>query len=131
LSGLNISCGSFRGRDKSGSAFEAVLDALNGAPTGLIDNIKSGFDDNEYVLIPEEQANLLLPLLIAYRKRLVADIGHDDWTKEAAAEDARGIDFVKAKWGEGRGWRLYCATDLICACETSLVEHETIAVVLC
>lgn len=131
MSGLNISCGSFRGNDKSGSAFEAVLDALDGAPSDPISTIKLGFDDKEHVLIPEEQAKILLPLLVVYWRHPVADIGHDDWTMEASAEDAAGLDFVKAKWGASRGWHLYCTKDLIRAGETSLAEHEPIAVMLC
>jgi hypothetical protein len=130
LSGLNIHCGSFQGEDKSGSALEGVLAALSDAPSGLIDSIKLGFENDKYVLVSEEQVRLLLPLLVSYRKRLIADIGHEDWWKEAVAEDDAGLNSVKAKWGAGRGWRLYCVTDLIRACETSMAEHEPIAIVL-
>jgi hypothetical protein len=127
VGGLNIYCGSFKGQEKSGSALEGVLDALD-APACVVDAM-SGFINGEYMLIPEETAKLLLPLLAAYRSRLIADIGHDDWKKEARAEEEAGLDRVEARHGESRGWRLYCVTDLIRACETSIAEHEEIALV--
>jgi hypothetical protein len=129
MGGLNISAGSFQGADKSGSAFEGVLDALEGDPD-LIEEIRSGFDDAEYLLISEEQVARLLPLLVSYRKKLVSEIGHDDWSREAEAEEAAGLDATEAKWGAGRGWKLYCVTDLIRACEIGLLEHEPVAVVM-
>lgn len=129
MAGLNISCGTFSGEDKSGSALEGVLDALPHAPRDLVQRIKSGFDKSDHVLISEEQAAVLLPLLMEYRKRLVKDIGHEDWVAETNAEETAGLDSVAAKWGAGRGWRLYCTTDLIRACETSLAEHQPIAIV--
>lgn|SRR5512138_1325367 len=128
MGGIYISSGSFRGGDKSGSAFEGVLDALEGNPD-LIEEIRSGFDA-EYLLISEEQAGRLLPLLVSYMKKLISEIGHDDWSKEAEAEEAAGLDATEAKWGAGRGWKLYCVTDLIRACEVGLVEHQPVAVVM-
>jgi len=129
MGGLYISSGSFRGSDKSGSAFEGVLDALDGDPD-LVEEIRSSFSDAEYLLISEEQAGRLLPLLANYKRKLVAEIGHDDWSKETAAEEAAGLDPTDAKWGAGRGSKLYCVTDLIRACEVGLAEHQPVAVVM-
>jgi hypothetical protein len=114
----------------AGSALDRVLHALDDAPAGLIDEIQAAFGNNEYVLISEAQAALLLPLLVAHRKQLVADIGHKDWFAEAVAESKTGLDPKEAKWGKGRGWRLFCVTDLVRACETSLAEHQEIAIVV-
>jgi hypothetical protein len=131
MGGLHISCGSFSGEDKSGSAFEGVLGALQDAPAGFIADITAGFEDSEYVLIPADKAAVLLPLVVAFRERLVSEIGHDDWWKETLEEEKAGLKPVDAKWGAGRGWRLYCATDLIRACEVSSVEQEPVLVCLC
>lgn len=128
MGGLHISCGSFTGRDKSGSAIEGVLGALENPPAGLVREITSGFDSNDYILITPEQAAALLPFLVTYRTHLVAEIGHEDPFKAIAAEVAAGADPTKAKWGGGRGWRLYCVDDLIVACEASGAEHQPIVV---
>ena len=129
MAGLNISCGTFYGDDKSGSAFEGVLDALSDAPAELVRSIKEGFDGGDHVLISEKQAASLLPLLVEYRARLVNEMGHEDWASEVAAEEAAELDPTGGKWAASRGWRLYCTTNLIRACQTSAVEHEPIAIV--
>jgi len=82
----------------------------------------------EYVLISEEKAAQLLPFLQWYRKKLVSEIDHEDWVRETEIEEGSGMDSVQAKWGAGRGWKLYCVTDLIEACKISAVEHQPICV---
>ncbi|WNH44952.1 hypothetical protein [Xanthomonas hawaiiensis] len=59
---------------------------------------------------------------------MVADIGHDDHLQETRREDETGPDPAALKWGEGRGWRLYCAKNLLAACEHSAVIDEPVVV---
>jgi len=43
----------------------------------------------------------------------------------------RGRDWrgpAALKWGEGRGWHLYCAKNLLAACEHSVVTEEPVVV---
>ncbi|MFC4526333.1 hypothetical protein ISN76_19090 [Dyella halodurans] len=131
MAGLHISCGTFSGDDKSGSAFEAVLKALGNVSDDLVPSITSGFETSEFVTISATQAEVLLPALIEYRKALVEEIGHQDWRRATADDEKAGLDPVKAKWGQGNGWRLYCVTDLIAACKTAVTEHQEVVVVLC
>ncbi|MCC4589953.1 hypothetical protein LL974_02260 [Xanthomonas campestris pv. cannae] len=58
-----------------------------------------------------------MPTLRAYRDQLVADIGHDGTFRKKRREDETGADPVVLKWGEGLAWRLYCAKNLLAACE--------------
>lgn len=124
MAGISFSCGTFEGREKAGSALSGVLNGLDSSPGSLVDSLRSEFNARGRLLIPEEQVKLLLPLLINYWQQLVAEMGHDDWTKEDEAETKAGLDPVEAKWGAGWGWRLLCTTDLIRACKTSLAEHQ-------
>jgi hypothetical protein len=129
MAGGNISCGSFQGEDKSGSAFEGVLNDITHLDGSLIEDIRSGLEEAEYVLISEQQAELLLPMLLKYRDQLISQIGHENWGREVQTEEEAGMDPVAGKWGESRGWRLYCANNLIKACQASADENESICVV--
>lgn len=129
MSGGNINCGSFQGEDKSGSAFEGVLNDITHLNGQLIEDIRAGLEEAEYVLISEQQAELLVPMLRKYRDQLISKIGHDNWAREVQAEEEAGMDPVTGKWGESCGWRLYCANNLIKACEASAADHEPICVV--
>lgn len=131
MSGLNIHCGSFQGAEKSGSAINGVLKALPGNLRELAQSIDFQFESAEYARISVEQTVSLLPALVAYRHYLLEQIGHDDWWKKTMEEEAAGLEPVKAKWGDGLGWRLYCVTDLIKACEASQAENCEIAICLC
>ena len=131
MSGLNIHCGSFQGDEKSGSAINGVLKALPKIPKELVQSIDSQFESAEFALISVEQTVPLLPALVSYRHQLLEQIGHDDWWKKAMEEDAAGLEPVRAKWGDGLGWRLYCVTDLIKACEASQAQNCEIAICLC
>lgn len=131
MGGLNISCGSFQADDKSGSAFESVLLELPDVPAGMKRDILSGFDNEEYVLIDPGHAASLIQPLEAYQKQLIAQIGHSDWMVEAQREEQNGGDPVKLKWGEGRGWRLYCTTNLLAACRESAESTAPVVVCLC
>lgn len=116
MSGGEVSCGSFSGLDKSASAIEGVLETLIQKELGsdVAMEVRTLLDRAEemYIEIPTGLAARLLPHLRRYRKLLVDEIGHDDWSREALAEDEAGLDGIEAKWGKSRGWKLYCATDM-------------------
>ena len=130
MGGLNISCGEYLADDKAGSAFERVLSELPNVDSGLKRVILSGFDDQEFTVIESEVASQLIEPLKAYRQEIEGLIGHDDWAMETAREEASGSDPLKLKWGEGRGWRMYCAVNLLRACEVSEASGEPVVVCL-
>jgi hypothetical protein len=107
-----------------------VLHLLPSDAGALVKEILAQLDEpgRQHVLIWEQQALQLLPMLEAYREQLILQIGHDDWQRETILEEESGMDSVDAKWGAGRGWRLFCVTDLILACKTCLVEHQPICI---
>ncbi|WP_439864628.1 hypothetical protein [Pseudomonas antarctica] len=128
MAGGNIGCGAFQGQDKSGSALEAVLEALPTEASEWVEAVRQQLDTAEFVLIEVETAARLLPFLQDYQTRLVAEIGHDDWARAAQDEEAE-VGAVAGKWGAGSGWRLYCVGDLIIACQQAALEHEPVYVV--
>lgn len=130
MSGLNISCGSFSSEDNAGTPFERVIDELSGVPVKIKKNILSGFDTDEYTFIDPEDAELLIPALLGYRSFLMAEIGHDNWMREIDREESTGVCSIKLKWGEGRGWRLYCAVNLLAACQESAKTRQPVLVSL-
>jgi len=127
MAGGNIICGTFQSADKSVSDLEAVLEALPLQAHELVENVKQQLDTAEFVLIEVEQAKSLLPFLQVYQAQLIAEIGHDDWAR-ATQEEESSLEPVAAKWGSGKGWRLYCVRDLVGACENSLVEMEPVCI---
>ncbi|MBB5943507.1 MULTISPECIES: hypothetical protein [unclassified Xanthomonas] len=78
MSGLNISCGDLVTDEKSGSALERVLEDLTDIEDAIKQQILSGLDEDDRVLIEPPVAKDFVPVLRAYRDQLVADIGHDD-----------------------------------------------------
>lgn len=133
MGGHYISCGKFRGEDKSGSAFQGVLKSLADAPADLIANIISEFDEEGYVEIKAKDAKVLLPLLRKYRRELVKKIGHDDWMKALQAEERtlkrdKNKKRVQGMFGESPAWQLYCTTDLIEACKTAVKDSEKVLI---
>ena len=130
MGGLNISCGEFMADDKSGSAFERVVLDLVGVPNEMKRDILSGFEEQEFVLIEPKCAAAIIEPLEGYRSQMVAQIGHSDWLAETQREEESGGDPVKLKWGEGRGWRLYCSVNLLAACRASVQCGEPVAVCL-
>jgi len=127
MAGGIIICGTFQSADKSGSALEAVLDALPLQAHELVENVKQQLDTADFVLIDVEQAKSLLPFLRVYQAQLIAEIRHDDWA-QATQEEEFSLETVAAKWGSGKGWRLYCVRDLVGACENALVEMEPVCI---
>ena len=129
MSGGVIICQGFTGNDKSGSAYEGVLDALSVAGSNVVLELKAALDEApEYILISSEQAAQMRPLLVSYHRQLVTEIGHNDWMREVEAEEEAGMDSNEAKCGTSRGWRLYCVTDLLHACAISVAKHEPVCI---
>lgn len=81
MAGGEIGCGSFQGSDKSGSAFEAVLDALPLQARDWVEAARQQLDSADVVLLEVDHAQGLLPFLKGYQTRLIAEIGHDDWER--------------------------------------------------
>jgi hypothetical protein len=130
MSGLNISCGDFHAGDKAGTAFERVLSELPDVASELQQHILSGFDHAEHILIEPANAAQLIPSLRRYRKQLITEIGHDNPLQEMSREEKTGVCSIKLKWGEGRGSRLYCAINLLAACEKSAIAQQPVLVCL-
>jgi hypothetical protein len=136
MAGGEIICGSFNGKAESGSAYRGVLYALekkaNAEAKKTIRRLKKPFgrkQDPDHVEILRPEAKILQTLLIDYKKELIKSIGHRDWSKATAEEEDAGLDTTEAQWGKGKGWQLYCVTDLIAACRRSVAEDESIHIV--
>ena len=133
MAGGEIICGSFCGKPESGSAYPEVLAALEKKAAGrtkqTIRDLKKPFgrrQDPDHIEIRQTQAKLLQPLLLDYKKGLIKAIGHRDWEKANADEEAAGLNATDAQMGKGKGWQLYCVTDLITACRRSVAEKGSI-----
>lgn len=136
MAGGEIICGSFNGKEESGSAYPGVLGALEKKASGntkkTIQRLRKPWGRNqfpEHIEILKSQAKMLCPLLIEYKKELVRAIGHSDWSRATEQEEAAGLDTTDAQYGKGKGWQLYCVTDLITACRRSIAEDEPIHIV--
>ena len=143
MGGGYVSCGAFSGEDKSCSAFQGVIEQVETlpcfAPSGefgqFFSRVKaflSGQPDPEwtdYLLITPQQAAEFAPYLEDCKQGLIADLGTSD-PFDAIEKDAAvsGLDETEAKWGKGKGWRLYCVTDLLRAVEHSKATGEDICV---
>jgi len=71
---------------------------------------------------------LLLPRLRSYCLALDEKLGHPEPSEAIDLDIAAGLDPIEAKYGAGEGWRFYCATDLLKACEVSFATGEPIFV---
>ncbi|MEL3921449.1 hypothetical protein [Aeromonas enteropelogenes] len=129
MSGGNINCGSFQAGDKSGSAFEGVLNEIKSSIESLASELFQQLESEEYVLITQERIPELSSVLQEYRKELIRDIGHEDFAMEIEREESAGMNSIDAKWGESKGWRLYCVNELLGACAVSLKEDQPICIV--
>ena len=143
MGGGYVSCGDFSGDDKSCSALKGVLEQIAELPTyhpspelrQLVNRMAaflSGGGDSEwtdYLLIPPPQALELERYLEECRRTLIADLGTAD-PYEGIEIDAKvpSLDPIDAKWGMGKGWRLYCITDLLLAIGHSRAQNEDICV---
>jgi len=133
LGGIYISCGTFSGKDKSGSALSGVLAGMQAiADTGALAAM-ARLDANlevasSYVLIAPDDAAALLPCLRRYRtelEQLIAPI-RDPFVAMQNDEMVDGFDFGEAKYGKGKGWQYYCVLDLEQALVISSAEGQPV-----
>jgi hypothetical protein len=133
LGGIYISCGTFSGEDKSGSALWGVLGGMRAiADTGALAAI-ARLDANwevasTYMLIDPDDAAALLPSLRLYRtelEQLIAPI-RDPFVAMQNDQMVDGLDFIKAKYGKGKGWQYYCVLDLEQALVISSAEGQPV-----
>ena len=136
MSGINIYGGSFSGDDKSGSAFEGVLvgmEALGSAEErATIATIKAALSDAEdHIVVPTADVRRLLPLLRKYATGIEGQlvVPGDPFDQMARDEMASPGRTTELQYGEGLGWRAWCARDLLRAFETADAESEEVALV--
>ncbi len=137
MGGINIHCGSFSGADKSGSAFEGVLTALieTAAPTerAIIDKIRAALDEaTDHLLISPQDAQALLPSLRTYNVHIdsLLAVAGDPWDQICRDDQQAGpAASTRLKYGDGLGWRAYCAHDLVKAFEIAVAESQPVALV--
>jgi hypothetical protein len=121
MSGGYISCGDFRGEDKSGSAITGVFEALPEyiSPENryafineVLEPLQNSIENGDHMLIYSPDAKRLLPLVELLYEEYKTELGAPEpWNAPQVDED-RGIDPIDAKWGKGIGWRYYCLHDL-------------------
>src|SRR5262245_4031498 len=126
MGGVYIQCGSFMGEDKSGSAIEGLLDELlpstDSVQRQALERVRAALDgeaDGDYGRIAKSDAAILPQLLENYVAAIQQRHGPISDPFELIdrdfAEDP-SLDATAAKYGKSRGWRLYCAIDLLEAC---------------
>jgi hypothetical protein len=141
MSGGYVSCGVFIGDDKSCSALSGVIEQIEELPSYRADGSSGEFltriktflsiggdpEWTDYLLIAPPQAAALKPYLEECKETLIAELGTAD-PFDAIEEDSavRGLDPLEAQWGKGKGWRLYCVTDLLRAIEHCELSGDVI-----
>jgi hypothetical protein len=137
MSGGYISCGSFAGADKSGSAFQGVLEGIERflppAEADLfrrtvLDPLLEGYSEEQTLAIPPGMVPGLEGPLRRYYEHLGRQLGHPPPHEAPELDRDTGLDPVEAKWGKGLGWQYYCAHDLLHACAESRRTGEPIVV---
>lgn len=136
MGGIYIQCGSFFGNDKSGSAIEGLLDELlplaSAPQRAVLERVRAALDgepDGDYGRVASADAATLISLLEAYIADIHGQYGQISDPFELIDRDFAEnplLDQTAAKYGESRGWRLYCATDLAQACKTAKQESEDV-----
>ena len=129
MGGGYISCGSFSGADKSGSAISGVWKMLETEYAGdeLIARLQSWDAEAQRAFeagsqeadIPAELATELIEPLERYVADLGNKLGNPPHERAPQLDAEAGIPPIDAKWGAGDGWRYYCAVDLLSACRES------------
>jgi len=137
MGGINVYCGSFKSVDKSCSAFEGVLAGMDQMGSererAVIARINAALEHaNDHILIEPEDARTLLPLLRRYAAGVDSQLAipGDPW--DQMERDDRGLPArrqVDLKYGEGLGWRAWCARELLGAFETADAKSEQVALV--
>lgn len=133
MSGGYISCGTFHGDDKSGSALQGVLEGLKALEDAryseIVARLREELDQaTGEVQIDVGTAAILAPAIRTYREAIEAELGGPRDPFEVAAEDAQKMNPIDAKWGAGLGWRYYCVVDLETALDVSAAEGEPVLI---
>jgi hypothetical protein len=136
MAGGYISCGSFMGADKSGSAFEGLLEAIaQSLPTEESRQFRDtvirpvldpGYSEEQTLIVPADVALLLRGPLRSYYDHLGEQLGYPLPLEAPDLDRKAGLDPVEAKWGKGLGWQHYCAHDLLQACLESRRSGEPV-----
>lgn len=137
MGGINVYCGSFKGIDKSCSGFKGVLagmDEVGSEPErSVIARISAALDHaNDYILIEPADARTLLPVLRRYAAWVDSQLTIPGDPLDQITRDDRGVSIkrqVDLKYGEGLGWRAWCARTLLGAFEVADAESEPVALV--
>jgi hypothetical protein len=136
MGGINIYCGSFEGEDKSGSAFEAVLSGMNEGASeperAIIARVMAALSrEDDHVILTPANARALLPVLRRYAADVDGQLARPGDPLDQIVRDERGQPSraTELQYGEGLGWRAYCARDLLQAFETADAESEDVALV--
>ncbi len=85
----------------------------------------------EYVVIEPDEARLLTPLLRRYAASLDRQltVPGDPLDRMARDQQQSPERARELQYGEGLGWRAYCAEDLLRAFEVADAESEEVALV--
>ncbi len=129
MSGGYIACGSFLGDDKSGSAFQGLLESIaqflsaNEAEqfraTTIAPILESGYSQEQKMTIQADVVMHLAGPLRQYYDHLGHQLGYPLPHEAPDLDKKAGLDPIEAKWGKGPGWQYYCAHDLLQACDES------------
>jgi hypothetical protein len=137
MGGINVYCGSFKGINKSCSAFEGVLAGLTAMASAAdapgLARIREALEHvNDHLLIAPADARVLLPLLRRYAARVDSELAIPGDPRDQIDRDGRGLSTrrqVDLMYGEGLGWRAWCATNLLRAFEVADAESQEVALV--
>lgn len=137
MGGINVYCGSFKSVDKSCSALKGVLAGMGEMGSeqerAAITRINSALESaNDYILIEPADARTLLPLLRRYASWVDNQLTIPGDPLDQITRDDRGLSVrrqVDMKYGEGLGWRAWCARELLGAFETADAESQEVALV--
>jgi hypothetical protein len=123
MAGGYISCGSFMGGDKSGSAFQGLLEAIEcfrpvveaeqfrAAVIGPV--LEQGYSEDQTLSVPADVVPHSADPLRRYYDHQGRQMGHPLPHDAPDLDKVARLDPVAAKWGEGPGWQYYCAHDLL------------------
>jgi hypothetical protein len=138
MSGGYIQCGDFMGGDKSGSAISGVFDALaefvpaetrGEFSSEIVGPLRASLEGGEeLILIEPAVAEQLIPALESFSARVGQELGFPEPWEAPDKDTGAGLSPVEAKWGKGKGWQYYCATDLLQACRVSVKCGEPVCV---
>ena len=136
MGGINIHCNSFSGDDKSGSALDAVLGGMEEmAPPAerskIARIITSRSNALDHILIGAPDARVFLPILREYADRIDRQLTIPGDPFDQMMRDDDPARTSEVQYGEGVGWRAYCARDLLRAFEVADRTSEPVVLVWC